>query len=155
MGKGVSFGELALLSQKPRSATITCITDTVLAYLTTAQYKKILGAVESKRLQEVIEFFQHFSFLKHMSPQLISKTYLTFKVQTLRNGNYVYKEGEKSKGIYLILEGSFEICKNIVVVDEPYDPRFGLISKMPKKSKNVRIMTLDRGESFGLAESFK
>ena len=46
--KGQHFGELALITLKPRSATVTCQTDVSLALLSKAQYKKILGAYETK-----------------------------------------------------------------------------------------------------------
>lgn len=37
--KGQHFGELALITSKPRSATVTCQTNVKLAYLTKEQYK--------------------------------------------------------------------------------------------------------------------
>jgi CRP-like cAMP-binding protein len=63
-----------------------------------------------------------------------------------------FNEDELSKGLYIISEGEFEIVKTITIVDEPYDPRFGLISKIPKKSETMRVFKLGVGDSFGISE---
>lgn len=104
------------------------------------------------KMQETTTFFKKFEFLNHLSIQALNKLIYGFKPIKFNNGNYVYKEGDKVKGIYLILNGSFEILKKITVIDEAYDPRFGMISKIPKKSEIVRVATMTSGESFSLGE---
>ena len=106
------------------------------------------------KMQETTTFFKKFEFLNHLSIQALNKLIYGFKPIKFNNGNYVYKEGDKVKGIYLILNGSFEILKKITVIDEAYDPRFGMISKIPKKSEIVRVATMTSGESFSLGEWF-
>ena len=88
--------------------------------------------MKQNKMQETTAFFKRFEFLNHLSIQALNKLIYGFKTLKFSNGNCVYKEGDKVKGIYLILEGSFEILKKITVFDEPYDPRFGLISRIPK-----------------------
>ena len=46
--KHSSFGELALISNKPRAATIRAKTDWYLAVLSKEDYKKIYGLVQPK-----------------------------------------------------------------------------------------------------------
>lgn len=153
--KGESFGELALLStSNSRTATITCKTDCLLAYLSNTEYKKILYHVEAKKMQEVIEYFQNFSFLSRISARVLSQLIYSFEQQEYNFGNYVYKEEDKSVGVYLIIQGDFELLKKVLIVDEPYDPRFGPISKIPKKSETARLMVMSTGDSFGLHEVF-
>jgi len=151
--KGMSFGDLALLSTKPRSATITCETNTILAYLTREHYRKILGHVKAKQMQKTIEFFSQ--FLENMSTAQMMKVIYEFQLQDFHIGNYVFKDGEQAKGLYMISEGEFEIIKTIVTVDATYDPRFGPTSKVPQKSETIRIYKLCSGDSFGLLECFQ
>jgi CRP-like cAMP-binding protein len=46
LSKGDSFGELALINRKPRSATVVCIDDCYLASLSTKHYLETLKEVE-------------------------------------------------------------------------------------------------------------
>ncbi|KAL4463058.1 hypothetical protein ABPG72_009201 [Tetrahymena utriculariae] len=62
--KGESFGELGLLSRKPRSATVICLTDCIFASLYKKHYSKTLKEVEQQQINKRIEFiFQ--TFLPH------------------------------------------------------------------------------------------
>ena len=57
---GQMFGELGLLHQKPRMATIVCVEDTDFAILTSEQFKLLLLSVEKKKNWQREQFFiQH------------------------------------------------------------------------------------------------
>ena len=43
MAKGKSFGELALITSKPRAATIKCLEETDLAVFDKLSYEKVVG----------------------------------------------------------------------------------------------------------------
>lgn len=43
---GDYFGELALLKDQPRAATVTAVSEVVLAVLNRASFKRLLGPVE-------------------------------------------------------------------------------------------------------------
>ena len=111
--RGHYFGELALIISKPRSATVTCKADSKLIYLNKHEYKKILGHAESKKLLEMTEFFKKFSFLSHLSVQALSKLIYSFLVRTYSNGSYIFRSDDKAEGIFLILEGDFQISQNL------------------------------------------
>lgn len=44
--EGHSFGELALIDNKPRRATIKCLEDSIFAKFSKTQYKKIFKEIE-------------------------------------------------------------------------------------------------------------
>ena len=46
--KGEFFGELALISNKPRSATIQCLTPCFFAVLSKTAYEKSLGKIQKQ-----------------------------------------------------------------------------------------------------------
>jgi CRP-like cAMP-binding protein len=48
LGAGASFGELALINENNRAATIHCITDSYFAVIGAEEYKKVLKKIEQK-----------------------------------------------------------------------------------------------------------
>lgn len=58
VGKGESFGELALINNKPRAATAKCKTDTILASLDKESYSKVMAKIQQKKLNEKIDFLK-------------------------------------------------------------------------------------------------
>ena len=55
---GMSFGELALIKDQPRAASILCNTDCHFAVLSKEDYMNIIGKVEAKKLDKFIDFLQ-------------------------------------------------------------------------------------------------
>ena len=53
---GKSFGELALIMQKPRAATIKCIEDTFFATLDKSDFEASLSRIEKKRMIKLADF---------------------------------------------------------------------------------------------------
>ena len=46
LSEGGSFGELALINDKPRAATLTCLSDCIFAVIGRADYQKFLERLE-------------------------------------------------------------------------------------------------------------
>lgn len=138
-GIGQHFGELALITSKPRSATVTWKIDTKLAYLNKHEYKKILGHAEYKKMLEITDFFKKYVFLNHLSIQALSKLIYSFQILSYNNGNYVFKQNiDRAEGIYLILEGDFQL----------------IYTHNKKSQEAIKLFILSQGESFGLNEVF-
>lgn len=55
---GDCFGELALIDDKPRAATITCITDCQFATLGDVDYNRVLAKQEIKKTEKKIQFMK-------------------------------------------------------------------------------------------------
>lgn len=55
LAEGSSFGELALLTTKPRSTTIKAVTKTDLAILNKSQFRRVFSKVNKKILKHNIE----------------------------------------------------------------------------------------------------
>lgn len=54
LDNGHSFGEVALIEQKPRLATIRCLQDSHFAVLSKKDFNKVLGIIERKKYNEKI-----------------------------------------------------------------------------------------------------
>ena len=56
---GDSFGELALISDEPRKATITCLSNCFFACLEKKEYNKILRKLQVRDNNKKIDFINH------------------------------------------------------------------------------------------------
>jgi CRP-like cAMP-binding protein len=61
MHSGESFGDIALRELKPRSATVECTTDCVLAVLTKEDFDITVGESIKKQILQQIIFFKQYS----------------------------------------------------------------------------------------------
>ena len=61
---GASFGELALLKNAPRAATIKCLTDCFFAVLDKDDYMKIIKRIHYKEETKKANFFLSIPFFK-------------------------------------------------------------------------------------------
>lgn len=83
---GQSFGELALIANKPRAATIRCMSDTHFAVLSKQDYDKVLGKIEYSALSKMVDFLKVVPIFKHWSRTDLSKlTYYMTKQQYKRH----------------------------------------------------------------------
>ena len=62
LDEGKSFGELALLNNAPRAASIECLTDCYFALLGKAEYGKVVRRIDKKLEEQKIEFFSRLPF---------------------------------------------------------------------------------------------
>ena len=61
---GKSFGELALIKNKPRAATIICRSDCAFAVMDRSDYKKVLGKIEQKAMNRLTDFLYSLPFFQ-------------------------------------------------------------------------------------------
>jgi CRP-like cAMP-binding protein len=54
---GKAFGELALLTNKPRAATLKCLTDCHFAVISKNVYDRVLKKIEIKNQNQLVDFF--------------------------------------------------------------------------------------------------
>lgn len=135
--KGAAFGELSLITNKPRAATIIAQVPTHVATLHRKDYEKIILPIEERKLNEKINFLQSFPFLGHLSKQTLSKMTFSLEQKEFKRGNTVYKEGDKSDGIYLVYRGEFEVCKRLELKPSDTYQRFGKYAKRVTKKNDI------------------
>ena len=73
LGKGKSFGEGALLDNKPRAATILCKTDCYFAVMNKLDFMVQLHKIEAKIKTELLEFLHGHPLMKGWPESLIAK----------------------------------------------------------------------------------
>jgi cAMP-dependent protein kinase regulator len=126
---GDSFGELSLIFNKPRAATIMAKVRTHAASLNRTDYDKIIKPIEEKKLNAKINFLKSYPFLSHLSRQTLGKLPHNVSEITFNRGNTVYREGDKADGLFLVYKGEFKIYKRLEIKESNTYQRFGKYGK--------------------------
>lgn len=129
---GESFGELALLYNAPRAATITARTRAVLWVLDRNCFNHIVKDSAMRRRERYEEFLKNVPLLSDMDPYERSQLADALKTTVFEGGDYVIREGEMGDSFYIIEEGTAKATK----VLRPGQP--------PEEVKNYRT-----GDYFG------
>jgi CRP-like cAMP-binding protein len=145
----MSFGELALHSDKPRAATIQCKQDCAVAVLHKDDYNRIIKLNAKRALNQKIEFIENLECLKHLSQEKIGKIVNCFELAKFTRGAQVYKQGDPAEWVYLIRDGEFQITKTEEFLPERdtkqtfYDlkemqvPKTPVLKQYPKEKLNL------------------
>ena len=129
---GAAFGELALLYNAPRAATITCIEDGTLYSLDRHTFNHIVKDAATKRREKYEDFLSQVKILESLEPNERSKLADAFKEETFAPGDYVIKEDETGNVFYFIAEGEAIATKTLEAGKPP-----------------VEVMGYKKGDYFG------
>lgn len=110
-GPGSSFGELALMYNAPRAATVVATSDCVLWALERVTFKKTLLVKTSSQRNMYGEFLKSVPLLKGLSPYELSKLADALSTAVFQAGETVVREGETGEEFYLIEEGEALVTK--------------------------------------------
>ena len=139
---GSYFGELALLNDTPRTATIICKEDTDFAVLDVEDFKNILGTLlipffwclltfylfvcffriaarGGWKIQKDIDFLNKTLFFSKVQKRQISTLIYQMKMFVIRRNTTIFKEGEESNNIYIIKKGEIKLLKEVELRIQP------------------------------------
>ena len=108
---GKSFGELALIKNKPRAATIKCVEDCHFAVMSQADYNKVLNKIEQKNMTRIVEFLHELPFFKVWTRTALSKLYYSFEQRNLQRNQVLFRENQEADTVYIVQTGEFEVTK--------------------------------------------
>lgn len=115
LARGGYFGELALLREQPRSATIQCIKNTHFATLCKNDYLRILGRVSTQKLEELISFFNSLPTFTGWSKKSLIKLSYYFRVLKFKRNQIICTEGDPAESVFIVKKGEVSIIKEIKV----------------------------------------
>lgn len=128
---GAAFGELALLSNEVRAATVKTKTSVALAILYKDDYDRIFMSQHDGQLKEKVKFLRSFPLFGDWTQLALSKLTYFFIELTYKRGEVLFKEGDSVHDVYFIKSGEFELRKLI-----KSEPRLLL---RPLKYPNLRL----------------
>ena len=153
---GDSFGELALIANKPRTATVESPEDTYLAVLSKKDFNKILLTHATESLEERVILLQGIPFFQNITKLTLQKLSYGFSEITYRKDQTVYDENSDVESIYFIKSGEFKILKENKIFSDKfkYSDTLLKLSFMKKLAKRKRFSEIIKGnmEIFGYEE---
>lgn len=102
---GESFGELALLYNAPRAASIICKTESICFTLDRACFNHIVKDAAVRKRDRFEEFLNKVSILESLDVYERSKICDCLQSQKYKPGDFVIKEGEYGNTFFFIEEG--------------------------------------------------
>jgi len=99
---GEAFGELALLYNAPRAATITANEPCVLWKLDRDTFNHIVKDASQKRREKYEAFLESVPIFKTMEPYERSKLADAFVEHKFKDGDAIIREGEPGNDLYLL-----------------------------------------------------
>ena len=158
---GDAFGELALLYNAPRAATITVESDKVITWVLDREtFNHIVKGAAQKKREKYENFLKNVEILGTIEPYELMQISDALKTASFKKGDYIIKEGEMGDVFYILEEGECEATKTLepgkpdtVIKEYKVGDYFGeraLIKGEPRaaniiaKSGTVKVISLDR-----------
>lgn len=108
---GDAFGELALLYNAPRAATIVSDADSQLWSLDRGTFNAIVKGAQMRKMERYEKFLANVKILASMDPYERSKLAEAFKEEHFKTGDTIIKEGDEGNCFYLVEEGEATAMK--------------------------------------------
>jgi CRP-like cAMP-binding protein len=153
---GQSFGQAALINEKPRYYSAICSENCTLLSLSKNDYFGLEGTQE-KQINEKMDFLRTLQIFKTWSRVALYNVTFYFKEIRFRRGALVYSEGDPANSVYIIKEGEFKFTQKFSVQTGNSLLVSGKNSNKSYKNstfraKDLQIVTRQPGELFGIEE---
>lgn len=125
-----AFGELALLYNSPRAATIQADTSCVLWSLNRNTFRLLLATTSSANIAQRCAFLKNVSAFKELSNVQISKLAGALHSQEFTRGTYIINQGSEGNTFYIIKSGD-------------------VVATQTAQGREVEIGRLKSGDYFG------
>ena len=155
---GEAFGELALLYNAPRAATIIAEEDCLLWSLDRPTFNHIVKDAAARKREKYEEFLKSVKLLESMDHYERSKLGDAIKEATFKKGDTVIKQGEEGNRFFVIVEGEAAAFKSIdggspqevmQYKEKDYFGELALLKNEPRAASvvcktDLKCVTLDR-----------
>ena len=112
---GDSFGEQALMTGKPRAATVTATSSTKLAVLSKESYEVLIASITEQEIREKTEFLQGLPQFQGRSRLALVKLSYYFDLVQYKRKQVLYSMGSPVDYVYFVKSGEFLVSESVLV----------------------------------------
>jgi len=156
LGVGSSFGELALITDLPRNATIICSEECHFGILTKEHYNLILADSTKRRVEAKAQDISTFYIFRNTDRHFLLQLIYHFDCEEVGLNRVLFKEGEPAKDIYFIMSGKVKLLTTLHILQEDgfEVPEQKPTTRTSKKIGNraAEIVIFGKGEILGLED---
>jgi cAMP-dependent protein kinase regulator len=144
---GEAFGELALLYNAPRAATIVASSECILWALDRETFNHIVKDAAIKKRERYQAFLKSVEILSGMDSYEISQISDALKTIKFKSGDYIIKQGEMGDNFYIVEDGEAFATK---VINEGEDAQqvkeyhvgdcFGELALLKNECRNANVI---------------
>ena len=110
---GQIFGELSLIYNIPRTASIIALTETSLIKIDKNSFNKYLKNLFEGQLEDQIEFLQICPIFNKLEKDLVIKLGIRSSIKKYATGQIILKNDSKCDSIFVIRRGTVKVVKEI------------------------------------------
>jgi len=146
LGSGACFGELALLNNAPRAATVTATKATTLYTVAREDFDKLLGGtLDIVRENSYMHIISGVSMLSTLNQDELQKMVKRFQQQEFAPGDKVIRQGDVGDKFYIISRGTAEVMlstntNNTVVTTLKTGDYFGEMALLSEEKRAASIV---------------
>lgn len=156
---GKVFGEMGLLQNKPRAATIIAKNSVSQALINKVDYHKILMSLDRYKLDKKINFLEDKVFKFGLYCDFRKRLPFFFTKVKMTTGMHIYKQGDLDRSLYIIKRGECLIYKNVPkpknvigTYNKTVAKNESQLRKDFTKKEKIHISRIGEGEYFGECE---
>ncbi|CAN0440529.1 unnamed protein product [Lampetra planeri] len=150
MHPGTVFGELAILYNCKRTATVKAVTAVRVWVLDRLTFQAIVIREEQARHQEHVCFLRSVSLLRQLPEEKLARIVDCMEVESYVKGEYIIRQGEEGSTFFIIARGSVRVTQAEEGRDEPRDIEvlgvgryFGEKALISKDVRSANIIAAD------------
>nr|XP_023023080.1 cGMP-dependent protein kinase, isozyme 1-like isoform X1 [Leptinotarsa decemlineata] len=132
MGPKKAFGELAILYNCTRTASIRAVTDVKVWILDRKVFQQIMMRTGLQRLQDNINFLKSVPLLQNLNNDVLAKIADVLEVEFYPAGAYIIRQGASGDTFFIMSSGSVKVTQ-----------------RPPGRMEEEEIRVLQRGDYFG------
>ncbi|XP_023658783.1 cGMP-dependent protein kinase 2 [Paramormyrops kingsleyae] len=152
MGPGTAFGELAILYNCKRTATVKAVSQARIWALDRQMFQNIMMATTQARNEKYFSFLRSVSLLKELPEEKLAKIVDCFEVDYFNKGDYIIREGEEGDTFFIIAKGEVSVTQTVEGCFEPQEIKtlgvgdyFGEKALVSEDVRSANIISKENG----------
>uniref|UniRef100_A0A1A9VXF4 cGMP-dependent protein kinase n=1 Tax=Glossina austeni TaxID=7395 RepID=A0A1A9VXF4_GLOAU len=152
MGPGKAFGELAILYNCTRTASIRVLSNARVWVLDRRVFQQIMMRTGMQRIENSVNFLKSVPLLKNLSEELLTKIADVLEVEFYPSGTYIIRQGAGGDTFFLISQGMVKVTQKLSGTLEEKEIRilksgdyFGEKALINEDKRTANIIALEPG----------